>query len=167
MHHGCPEDLAIVSDDAGQFNVLCQGLCWVHAERLIHKLIPLNDPHRVELHSVRGQIWDLYAELKDCKTQPSAVKKAELEARVEEIFTTQTSFATLNATLTRLHRNKKAELLLVLERLEVPLHTNGSERDSREYVKKRKLSCIGILPMMSVEGRAVSLDDAVATPLSA
>ena len=128
-----------MSDDAGQFNLLCHGLCWVHAERLIHKLIPLNDPHRVELHSVRGQIWDLYAELKDYKTQPSAVKKAELEARFEEIFTTQTSFATLNATLTRLHRNK-AELLRVLERPEVPLHTNGSERDIREYVKKRKVS---------------------------
>jgi hypothetical protein len=139
LHHGCPEDLAIVSDDAGQFNVLCHGLCWVHAERLIHKLIPLNDTHRVELHSVRGQIWDLYAELKDYKTQPSAVKKAELEARFEEIFTTQTSFATLNATLTRLHRHK-AELLLVLERPEVPLHTNGSERDIREYVRKRKVS---------------------------
>ena len=28
----------IVSDDAGQFNVGQHGLCWVHAERLVHKL---------------------------------------------------------------------------------------------------------------------------------
>jgi hypothetical protein len=30
--------------------------------------------------------------------------------------------------------------LLVLERPEIPLHTNGSERDIRDYVKKRKVS---------------------------
>ncbi|HEY0802039.1 MAG TPA: transposase [Steroidobacteraceae bacterium] len=34
----------------------------------------------------------------------------------------------------------RAELLLVLERPEIPLHTNGSERDIRDYVKKRKVS---------------------------
>jgi hypothetical protein len=43
---GLAETLAIISDDAGQFNVLTHGLCWVHAERLIHQLIPLNEPHR-------------------------------------------------------------------------------------------------------------------------
>jgi hypothetical protein len=139
LNHGISKDLAIVSDDAGQFNVLRHGLCWVHAERLIHQLIPLNDTHREELKSVRGQIWEFYADLKRYKQQPSEKKKAELEARFDEIFTTQTSFATLNAALKRLHRNK-AGLLLVLERPEVPLHTNSSERDIREYVKKRKLS---------------------------
>jgi hypothetical protein len=35
--------------------------------------------------------------------------------------------------------NKK-ELLLVLERPEIPLHNNLSEGDIREYVKKRKIS---------------------------
>ena len=139
MHHGFPKELAIVSDDAGQFNVLVHGLCWVHAERTIHKLIPLNETHRGELESVRRQIWAFYAALKEYKRQPGEEKKAELEARFDEIFTTKTSFATLNKALQRLHRNK-AELLLVLERPDVPLHTNGSERDIREYVKKRKVS---------------------------
>ncbi len=54
------ENLAIVSDDAGQFNVLLHGLCWVHAERLIHKMIPLNEAHREDLAKVRGDIWDFY-----------------------------------------------------------------------------------------------------------
>jgi len=31
-------DLAIISDDAGQFDVLLHGLCWIHAERPIQKL---------------------------------------------------------------------------------------------------------------------------------
>jgi len=34
----------------------------------------------------------------------------------------------------------KSELLLVLERPDIPLHNNLSERDIREYVKKRKIS---------------------------
>ena len=34
----------------------------------------------------------------------------------------------------------KSELLLVLERPEIPLHTNGSERDIRDHVKKQKVS---------------------------
>jgi len=34
----------------------------------------------------------------------------------------------------------KEELLLVLKHPELPLHNNLSERDIREYVKKRKIS---------------------------
>ena len=34
----------------------------------------------------------------------------------------------------------KEELLLVLDRPEIPLHNNLSENDIREYVKKRKIS---------------------------
>ena len=45
----------------------------------------------------------------------------------------------LNAALQRLMNNKR-ELLLVLDRPDVPLHNNESERDIREYVKKRKIS---------------------------
>jgi hypothetical protein len=38
-----------------------------------------------------------------------------------------------------MHRNKD-ELLLVLERPDLPLHNNLSEGDIREYVKRRKMS---------------------------
>jgi hypothetical protein len=41
--------------------------------------------------------------------------------------------------LKRMHRNQD-ELLLVLERPELPLHNNLSEGDIREYVKRRKIS---------------------------
>jgi len=139
LGHGVPEDLAIISDDAGQFDVLLHGLCWIHAERLVHKLVPLNDTHRQELEKVRAQIWDLYANLKAYKVRPSLPDKLEIDARFDSIFSTRTTFETLNQTLKRL-RNNKSELLLVLERPEVPLHTNGSEGDIRDYVKKRKVS---------------------------
>ncbi|MCP3890042.1 MAG: transposase, partial [Desulfobulbaceae bacterium] len=50
-----------------------------------------------------------------------------------------TSFATLNQALNRLASNK-AELLLALERPDIPLQNNLSERDIREYVIKQKIS---------------------------
>jgi hypothetical protein len=28
--HGFPQDLVIISDDAGQFDVLLHALCWIH-----------------------------------------------------------------------------------------------------------------------------------------
>ena len=36
---GVSPKLGIISDGAGQFRLLEHGLCWVHAERLINKLI--------------------------------------------------------------------------------------------------------------------------------
>ncbi len=137
--HGMSPELAIISDDAGQFNVLLHGLCWVHAERLVHKLIPLNEAHRQAIDSVRDQIWSFYAELKAYKKQPTPEYKEQLQARFDAIFTQRTRYETLNQTLKRIYRNK-SELLLVLERPDVPLHTNGSEGDIRDYVKKNKIS---------------------------
>lgn len=139
LNHGLCDDLAIVSDDAGQFNVLSHGLCWVHAERLIHKLLPLNEAHREDIARVRGEIWDLYTDLKSYKHQPDAAQSESLSLRFDAVFTQRTRYATLNRTLRGIHSNK-AKLLLVLERPEIPLHTNRSETDIRDYVKKRKVS---------------------------
>lgn len=139
LYHGMCDDLAIISDDAGQFNILLHGLCWVHAERLIHKLIPLNETQRKEIALVRDEIWTLYRGLKNYKKAPTQEQKEALAQQFDSLFTQTTSFATLNAALKRLHKNK-SELLLVLDRPEVPLHTNGSETDIRDYVKKNKVS---------------------------
>ena len=139
LRHGLCDDLTIVSDDAGQFNILLHALCWVHTERLIHKMLPLNETHRQEIKVIRSQVWDFYAELKRYKRKPDRTHINRLRHRFDEIFTQKTSYATLNQTLRRIHNNK-AELLMVLDRPEIPLHTNGSETDIRDYVKKRKVS---------------------------
>lgn len=139
LEHGFNRDLAIMSDDAGQFNVLLHILCWIHTERTIHKLIPISDKQREEMEEVRRQIWQLYADLKAYKQTPTQDKKAELEGRFDQIFTQTTCFSLLNHALERIHKNKK-ELLLVLERPELPLHNNLSESDIREYVTRRKIS---------------------------
>jgi hypothetical protein len=62
-----------------------------------------------------------------------------LRARFDRIFRHRTGFATLDRLLARPHANK-AELWMVLERPEIPLHTNGSENDIRCYVTRRKVS---------------------------
>ncbi|MHB8551719.1 MAG: IS66 family transposase [Acidiferrobacterales bacterium] len=131
--------LAIVSDGAGQFAILAHALCWIHTERLVHKLIPMNDLQRAVVEQVREQIWDLYADLKAYRLQPDASRIAELQARFTATFTQRTGYATLNGILKRTWRRKQ-EMLLVLRRPEVPLHTNGSETAIRDYVKKRKIS---------------------------
>lgn len=139
FHHGFNPDLVILSDDAGQFNIFSHALCWIHAERIIHKLVPLWEGHRTDLENVRKQIWSFYKELKAFKLEPSKRKKRRLDRRFDTIFTQTTCFATLNCALKRLHKNKK-ELLLVLDRPKIPLHNNGSERDIREFVTRRKIS---------------------------
>lgn len=136
---GLSERLAIISDDAGQFKVLCHGLCWIHAERLIHTMLPLNEDHREDIEKVRGELWALYADLKAYKQKPRKKSKRALEQRFEALFSQKTRYQGLNQLLRRLRQNK-AELLLVLERPDVPLHTNNSEGDVRDYVKKRKVS---------------------------
>ena len=137
-HRGL-SDLAIVSDDAGQFDVLTHALCWIHCERLIHHLLPLNEDHREDIAQVRGEVWQLYADLKAYKQGPTKKARRAVEKRFDAIFSQKTRYQGLNELLRRLRQNK-AELLLVLQRPDIPLHTNDSERDIRDYVKKRKVS---------------------------
>ncbi len=132
---GLAQRLAIISDDAGQFNVLLHGLCWIHAERLIHTLLPLNEDHREDIAKVRGELWDLYRDLKAYKCKPRKQARRALAQRFDALFTQKTRYQTLNQLLRRLHRNKP-ELLLVLERPRSLCIRNDSERDIRDYVKK-------------------------------
>ena len=72
-------DAVVPNDDAGQFNIARHALCWVHAERLAHKLDAFNDRDRAAQKRVRGlsaltacrcigplrgPIWGFYANLK-------------------------------------------------------------------------------------------------------
>ena len=138
-HHGLLDEVVIVSDDAGQFRIGRHALCWIHAERLVHKLIPFNDRQRLAVELVRQLIWWFYADLKAYKRDPSRQRRTQLRARFDRIFRRRTGFVTLDRLLARLH-DRKEELLLVLDRPEIPLHTNGSENDIRCHVTKRKVS---------------------------
>ena len=139
----CAEDrlggAVILSDDAGQFHVGDHALCWVHAERLVYKLVPANDRQRNAIEVTRRMIWWFYRQLKDYKLAPSPERAGELRGRFDRIFKRRTGYATLDRLLKRLHANKD-ELLRVLDRPEIPLNTNVSENDIRVCVTKRKVS---------------------------
>ena len=60
--HGFLRDAVVISDDAGQFAVGRHALCWVHAERLVHKLDTFTDLHRTAQQRLRTLIWWFYAD---------------------------------------------------------------------------------------------------------
>ena len=139
LEHGFNRSQAIISDDAGQFNVLLHALCWIHAERVLAKLVGFNDSQRQALEQVRTALWQLYRDLKSYQAEPTPEGKQALEDRFDTLCRTRTCFTSLNLALKRMQRNKR-ELLLVVDRPDLPLHNNLSEGDIREYVKRRKIS---------------------------
>jgi hypothetical protein len=139
LEHGISKNLVVLSDDAGQFNVLLHALCWIHAERSINKITPMSEQGRDDLEQVRNQFWQLYANLKAYKANPQPADAERLNRVFDEIFTMRTRSASLNNALKRIYDNK-SELLLVLRYPEIPLHNNLSENAIREYAQRRKIS---------------------------
>jgi hypothetical protein len=136
---GLLTDIVIVSDDAGQFDVFQHALCWIHAERHLRRIICVTDEQHRLVCVQRQLVWWFYADLKLYKDDPTATRRTALRQRFDRIFTRVTGFADLDEAVARTHANKD-ELLLVLDRPDIPLHTNGSENDVRSFVTKRKIS---------------------------
>ncbi len=124
---------------AGQFNIFRHALCWVHIERNITKLIGEDSKKAEAVEMIRGQIWNLYRDLKKYKEEPSEQAKKCIEKQFDHLCQQKTCYQLLNLQLKKIQQSKH-ELLLVLERSDIPLHNNLSERDIREYVKRRKVS---------------------------
>ena len=78
--HGFLHDAVVLSDDAGQFDIGLHALCWVHAERLVHKLEAFTDLHRAAQQRMRKPIWDFYADLKVYRLHPSQSRRLALRA---------------------------------------------------------------------------------------
>jgi Transposase IS66 family len=133
-------DLVIVSDGAGQFRVGAHAQCWVHVERLVHKLVAANEIQRKAVEVARRMIWWFYGRLKDYKRAPSPAQAEILRAQFRRIFhRAKTGYAALDHLLRRISRLED-RLLRVLDRPEIPLNTNASENDIRVFVTKRKIS---------------------------
>jgi len=138
---GLNKDLVILSDDAGQFNIpfITHALCWIHEERHIKNLIPKTEPYRLAQQQALDDFWNLYKTLKAYKINPTTELKNTIQISFDELFKRKTGYILLDLVLKRIFLKKK-ELLVVLERIDIPLHNNGSETDIREYVKRRKVS---------------------------
>ena len=138
---GLNEDLVILSDDAGQFNIpfLIHALCWIHEERHIKKLIPTTESYRTIQEKTLEDFWNLYRTIKEYKKNPTLEFRISIQNSFDELFKRKTGYVLLDLVLQRALIKKK-ELLVVLERPDIPLHNNGSETDIREYVKRKKVS---------------------------
>jgi hypothetical protein len=137
--HGVSPELVVLSDGAGQYDVLAHAACWIHAERPLARLIPYSEGHRAAIAQVRGQIWGLYQDLKGYRQRPEPSRRPDLEARFDALCAQRTGFPSIDGVLKGMGAHRAA-LLRVLDRPEVPLHTNLSEGHLRDYVKKRKIS---------------------------
>ncbi len=131
----------LICDDAPQFHnqTKHRGLCWVHEERHYKKQRPFFEAHRKLVEDFRTGIWDYYECLKAYAAAPTEELKQELSADFDELFSRTTGYDKLDRRIA-LTRQKKRELLLVLDFPEVPLTNNCAERALREYVIKRKIS---------------------------
>ena len=96
--HGLLQDAVILSDDAGQFNIGRHALCWVHAGRLVHKLVAFTEAQRQAQQATRGLIWDFYADLKAYRLAPGPAHKRLLSARFTKIFKRKTGYALVDET---------------------------------------------------------------------
>ena len=97
-HQGLLPDTVIVSDDAGQFRVGAHALCWIHAERLVHKLVPANDKQRNAVDIAKRMIWWFYRALKDYKLAPNWRFQNTPQCEIEKIEKEKT--------INHRHRNK-------------------------------------------------------------
>ena len=140
LNTGFPENMIIHSDGARQFDTAFEhSLCWFHASRPLARLIPANQQERAARDWMEKQYWFLYDDIESYCRAPTAARKAQLEQDFDNWVTTQVDYPGLQSALSQLHRARE-ELLLVLKYPWLPLHNNLSERQIREYVKRRKIS---------------------------
>jgi hypothetical protein len=140
MSQGINEPLRILSDGARQFNVLCHGLCWVHAERSLRRLSGDTGRQRQNIAEMQDLLWDYYRQLQQYQQSPTTVAKTALWQTFDQVFgRCYLHHGSLNTVLTWF-RTHKAELLQVLDYAQFPLHNNAAETDIREYVTRRKIS---------------------------
>ena len=134
-------DLGLVSDDAPQFKLFgfVHGLCWVHGERKIDRLIPLTTEHRQAKETAQDTFWEIYKSLQSYREQPTPSVSATIGNQFDALCEKKTVYPDLNEALTRLH-DKRDEFLAVLDHPHLALHNNLSENDIREYARLRKIS---------------------------
>ncbi len=137
--HGVSPELAILSDGAEQYDVLVHAACWIHAERPLARMVPYSEEHRAAIERVRGEIWELYQDLKAYRQRPEVLRRRDLEARFDVLCAQRTGFPSIDGVLKAMGAHR-GSLLRVLDRPEIPLHTNLSEGHIRDYVKTRKIS---------------------------
>jgi len=131
----------LVCDDAPQFRAITEelALCWIHEGRHFKKLTPYLPQHQAALDDILERFWTYYRDLLAYREQPTVAERTRLDAHFDDLFGTVTGYHDLDRRLA-LTRDKKPELLLVLDHPELPLHNNPAELGARQRVRKRDVS---------------------------
>jgi len=113
LQHELDTDIALISDDAKQFQILgfLQGLCWLHAERHVAGLIPLSDTKRTTHMQSRDDIWTFYQRLKQYRIAPTPGERVALSAEFDRIFVPTTSWRELNEALLKILASRERKRL--------------------------------------------------------
>ena len=92
---GISEDMVILSDDAGQFNILTHALCWIHVERNLQKIHTYTPAQREELDQVLKAFWELYQQLKAYQQNHNQENKNLIISQFDHICDWQTKWIAL------------------------------------------------------------------------
>jgi len=138
---GPPVVTKMMCDDAPQFKLIFEelALCWVHDGRHYKKLCPVVPFNAQELNDFIDQYWDYYHKLLDYKKIPLPETAESLSVEFDQLFSTKTGYNDLDDRILKT-KNKKDNLLLVLQYPEIPLHNNASELAARVMARERDVS---------------------------
>jgi len=99
----------------------------------------LDDENKKHVKNARDDIWNIYQKLKEYKVNPNESMKQIIYNDFYAFAGKVTGYEALDSAINSFNKNK-SDLLKVLDKPYLPLHNNLSERDIRDYVKKRKIS---------------------------
>jgi hypothetical protein len=92
-----------------------------------------------ELETFRGKFWEYYRKLQAYQTDPSREAAARLRTEFDTLLAETPEYEALKERI-EMTRKNKAELLVVLDHPELPLHNNDAELGARARVRKRDVS---------------------------
>ena len=127
----------LISDRAGQFNILNHADCWVHMERPLRKLVASTRNIETEIGEVREAIWTLYEQVKEASISQKG--KEQVLKAYDALVAKKVVSPGVRAVLDAFQEHREG-LLKALDHPGLPLHNNDSERDIRGMVKFRNIS---------------------------
>ncbi len=104
-----PLEQSLISDDAPQFKILdfVHGLCWVHGERKIDRLIPVTDAHRAAQEQAQSTFWEIYDNLKLYRDAPTPEFRDQIDASFKSLCLTETGYPELDGRARRAWRSSR------------------------------------------------------------
>lgn len=98
------------------------------------------EEYQIEMDQFLERFWSFYKKLLKYKDSPDNIGAKSLSQEFDLIFDVNSvKYRTLSGQIEKT-KNKKTELLAVLNHPEIPLHNNASELGARAHVRKRDVS---------------------------